>query len=170
MQPDHPRAARVFRILELLKSPSLHNHIELGERLKGYRWSSRVSPSAQGMIEVIQTPKDVSGPRKWEQDAVRWLLNLLRVNGELDRVHKCCMYGLRPECAGWFYGRAYGSGERFCSKACKSYKRDHDPEVIADRKSKRRKARQAYSKRERAKDRRGMERVGFGVRVRHRAR
>jgi hypothetical protein len=166
--PDDPHVANVFRILELLKVGRPWDQIELNKRLNAYRWQSRVVISkSQGAFEVL-------GPelaaRDWEHKAVRWLLNLLRERGELDLVHKCSMHGRREGCLGWYYGRKYGKEEnRFCSKACKSYKRDNDPETIKARKARNAARRKGRVTARKALDKGQKNRIGFGRPVRHRA-
>jgi hypothetical protein len=169
-EPDEPHVALVFRILELLKKPLTHRtHSELRALLSHYEWHSNVSPSTRGPFEVLQPPLGLSGLKAWEYEAVRWLLNLLRERGELDLVHKCSMYGMRPGCLGWFYARKYGDPEkRFCSPACKSYKHDSEPEVKA-RRARNAKYNIDFRKREKEKDERAKRAVGFGRSVSRRA-
>jgi hypothetical protein len=136
--PNEEHVARVRRILELLKAltpgakgrPGVRVFSELNARVSKYQWHSHVSPSTQGVMEFLQSPMDKTGMEKWEYAAVRWLLDLFRRHGELDRVHLCEMHGKRAECAGWFYGRP---NKPFCSSLCKQYRYDSQEEVKARR-------------------------------------
>src|ERR1700728_2061672 len=78
--PNNPHVRRVFRILELLKSPK-SKPAELLTLLKPYRWRSLIAP---GGDEVLRPPMDfdnsADGP-PWEYRSVRWLLDLLRQHG-----------------------------------------------------------------------------------------
>jgi hypothetical protein len=140
--PSKPYVRRVRRILELLKALTprgkrqkdkvqmMQSHAELGGLLKGYQWRSIVSPTAQGVMEIVCSPMGLLGEEKWEFDAVRWLLNIFRERGELDLVHLCEMHETRAECAGWFYGR---SNKTFCTDACKQYRYDCEEAIKARR-------------------------------------
>jgi hypothetical protein len=136
--PNAPHVASVRRILELLKAltpgvkrrPDVRVFAELNARLAKYQWHSLVSPSTQGATEFFRSPMGTTGAEEWEYVAVRWLLELFRKHGELDRVHLCEMHGKRAECAGWFYGRP---NKPFCSSLCKQYRYDSKDEVKARR-------------------------------------
>lgn len=164
-----PRVVRVSRILELLKTPLnplTHTELNGPELLGRYKWHSVVQPSRQGRIEVLRPPQ---GADEWEYTAVRWLLNLLRESGELDRVHKCKMWGKRDDCLGWFYARPYGNRDRFCSDACKQFEYDSEPEIKARRRAQNAKHNQDYRKNQKIEDERRKRGVGFGRAISRRA-
>jgi hypothetical protein len=171
--PNAPHVARVRRILELLKEltpgvkkrPDVHVLTELNARLVKYQWRSLISPTTQGCMEFFPSPMGATGPDAWEYDAVRWLLDLFRRHGELDRVHLCKIVGKRPECKGWFYGRP---NKPFCCGNCKQYQHDSQDEVKA-RRAKNAENNRAYRTNLKRREDREKQMVGYKGRFRLRA-
>jgi hypothetical protein len=163
--PNAPHVANVRRILELLKAlapgvkrrPDVRVVTELNWLLRKYQWHSLVSPSTQGIMESMHSPEGTTGTDRQEYAAVRWLLDLFRSHGELDRVHLCEMHGKRAECEGWFYG---GPKNRLCSGACKQYRYDSQDEIKA-RRAKNAKHNRDYRRNLKRKEDKAKQGVGF---------
>jgi hypothetical protein len=136
--------AKILRLLKLLTSGAKNDragaHAGLNLILRRFQWRSVVSPTAQGIREILLAPMPLSDGEKWEYAAVRWLLDVHREQGGLDRVHLCPMHGEREKCEGWFYGR---KNEKFCTGACKQYRYDSE-DAVKDRRARRAKHNRDY--------------------------
>jgi hypothetical protein len=145
----------------------MHLFGELNRLVGEYQWHSIVHPSTEGVMEFLRPPFEVTGTKRWEYQAVRWLLDLFERRGELDMVHLCPMHEQRIECKGWFYGRPNKRFDRFCNPLCKQAHYDSTDEIKA-RRAKNAEHNRAYRSNLKRQEDAAKKKVGFKGAVLHR--
>lgn len=136
--PNTDASRQIEKILDLISAlAGAASKLEKGQAqvgllkaLRGYRWTSYVSNTAQGFRE-IRVPADKGSLSKgdlWEYEAVRNLLDCVPYLGSPSRIRRCAT------CRRWFFA-AKRADQKFCKRGnCRQQNYESSPTIRESKK------------------------------------